>query len=91
MIEREREREREIDKISYNLGFKDGYFEASKWINVKDKLPVNDRYKTYIVIDKHNCSTIARFDDDKWLSYPVIDNVVLWKELILPKELKEND
>ena len=69
---------------SYKTGFHDGYKKANEWTNVKDKLPTNDRYKTYIVIDKHDCSTIARFDDGKWLSNLTIENVVLWKEITFP-------
>ncbi len=71
-------------KSSYKTGFIDGYNKANEWNNVKDKLPVSDRYKTYIVIDKYDCSTIARFDDGKWLGNLAIENVVLWKEVTFP-------
>ena len=73
-------------KQAYLAGAEFGYNKANEWNNVKDKLPVNDRYKTYIVIDKYNCSVVARFYNNEWCSYTVIRDVVLWKEIELPSD-----
>ena len=71
---------------AFENGAEFGYNKANEWNNVKDKLPVNDGYKTYIVIDKYNCSVVARFYNNKWRSYTVIRDVVLWKEIKLPSD-----
>ena len=69
-----------------NRALREAYNKANEWNNVKDKLPVNDEYKIYIVIDKYNCSVVARFYNNKWCSYTVIRDVVLWKEIELPSD-----
>ena len=73
-------------RLCFQDGAEFGYNKANEWNNVKDKLPVNDVYKTYIVIDKYNCSVVARFYNNEWCSYTVIRDVVLWKEIKLPSD-----
>ena len=67
-----------------------GYNKANKWHYVKDRLPISDKDKYYFVVDKWNEPMIARFYCGKWSNYSVIDDVIAWKEIVLP-ELKESE
>ena len=87
----------ETDKHSYIDGFKDGaefgYNKANEWHYVKDGNPNNDNdilcqiSKDEVVVGYYH--TVAK-------RYITIDgqdlyNVIAWKEIVLPKEIKENE
>ena len=80
----------ETDKRSYIDGFKDGaefgYNKANEWHYVKDELPISDKDKYYFVVDKWNEPMIARFYEGVWSNYSTIEDVIAWKEIVLPKE-----
>ena len=82
---------------SYKDGFKDGaefgYNKANEWHYVKDGNPNNENgilcqiSKDEVVVGYYH--TVAK-------RYITIDgqdlyNVIAWKEIVLPKEIKEND
>ncbi|MBQ5473137.1 MAG: hypothetical protein IIT65_00210 [Lachnospiraceae bacterium] len=69
-----------------------GYNKANEWHYVKDELPISDKDKYYfVVVDKWNGPMIARFYEGVWSNYSTIEDVIAWKEIVLPKEIKEND
>ena len=69
-----------------------GYNKANEWHYVKDELPISDKDKYYfVVVDKWNGPMIARFYEGVWSNYSTIEDVIAWKEIVLPKEMKEND
>ncbi len=76
--------------IAYQKGAEFGYNKANEWHYVKDKLPISDKDKFYFVVDKWNEPMIARFYEGVWSNYSVIEDVIAWKEIILP-ELKESE
>ena len=106
MFEKEAEEYAEINKPFLNKYdcisvFKDGaefgYNKANEWHYVKDEdLPKNNtqvlvllenkRLKTSIFME--NKFTVWNKDYD---AYTKLYNVIAWKEIVLPKEIKEND
>ena len=85
------------DVAGYEEGFKDGaefgYNKANEWHYVKDGNPNNDNdilcqiSKDEVVVGYYH--TVAK-------RYITIDgqdlyNVIAWKEIVLPKEIKENE
>ena len=77
---------------AFKKGAEFGYNKANEWHYVKDKLPISDKDKYYfVVVDKWNGPMIARFYEGVWSNYSTIEDVIAWKEIVLPKEIKEND
>ncbi len=70
--------------------WENGYNKANEWHYVKDELPPSDKDKYYFVVDKLNEPMIARFYEGKWSNYSVIEDAIVWKEIVLP-ELKEKE
>ena len=86
-------------EFGYNKGFEFGVKSSEKvnqivdneWHYVKDgDLPDSNKDKYYFVFDKSYEPMIARFYCGKWSNYSVIDDVIAWKEIVLP-ELKESE
>ena len=96
----------ETDKHSYIDGFKDGvefgYNKANEWHFVsKEGFPNKD--DIYLIIRSDGlhlgdycCGGDGDIDCQSWCDYPSEeeiqdDSVIAWKEIVLPKEIKEND
>ena len=45
----------------------------------------------YFVVDKWNLPMIARFYEEVWSNLTVIDDVIAWKEIVLPELPKESE
>ena len=80
----------ESEKRAFKDGADIGYNKANEWHYVKDGLPISDKDKYYFVVDKWNEPMIARFYCGKWSNHSVIDDVIAWKEIVLP-EIKESE
>ena len=80
----------ESEKRAFKDGAEFGYNKANEWHYVKDGLPISDKDKYYFVVDKWNEPMIARFYCGKWSNHSVIDDIIAWKEIVLP-ELKESE
>ena len=91
----------ETDKRSYVDGFKDGaefgYNKANEWHYVKDgDLPKNNT--VVLVILKNKRVKISTFMENKFTiwnndydAYTKLYDVIAWKEITPPKEVKENE
>ena len=84
-------------KIDYQYGAEFGYNKANEWHYVKDEKDVEVLYQDCDKTNVYNC--IYDIHAENWLYYN-LDNMVLepfsyhviaWKEIVLPKEIKEND
>ena len=65
--------------------------KAKEWHYVKDELPISDKDRFYFVVDKWNLPMIARFYEEVWSNLTVIDDVIAWKEIVLPELPKESE
>ena len=92
----------ETDKHSYIDGFKDGatfgYNKANEWHYVKDELPPKKVLLNIITFDKNKKRRVwvGEYDGGNgqwWTGYfnHYIDVLYAWKEIVLPKEVKENE
>ena len=92
----------ETDKHSYIDGFKDGatfgYNKANEWHYVKDELPPKKVPLNIITFDKNKKRRVwvGEYDGGNgqwWTGYfnHYIDVPYAWKEIVLPKEVKENE
>ena len=87
----------ETDKRSYIDGFKDGaefgYNKANEWHYVKDELP--ELYKDVLVVFSQGDYDVKRLTNhNEWVgrgSWCSLTDVIAWKEIVLPMEIKEND
>ena len=96
----------ETDKHSYIDGFKDGaefgYNKANEWHFVsKEGFPNKD--DIYLIIRSDGlhlgdycCGGDGDIDCQSWCDYPSEeeiqdDSVIAWKEIVLPKEIKEDE
>ena len=81
------------EEICFKDGAEFGYNKANEWHNVKDGNPNNENdilcqiSKDEVVVGYYH--TVAK-------RYITIDgqdlyNVIAWKEIVLPKEIKENE
>ena len=87
-------------KQAYQQGAEFGYNKANEWHYVKDELPHEG---TYFVVWQNDKGYKEIFmlnyeEDDKEELHWVDDDcevqdeyVIAWKEIVLPKEVKEND
>ena len=94
----------ETDKHSYIDGFKDGatfgYNKANEWHYVKDELPDEGTYLVVWQNDKgYKEIFIMYYEEDDEGELHWIDGdcevqdeyIIAWKEIVLPKEVKENE
>ena len=86
----------------YNEGFKDGaefgYNKANEWHYVKDELPPEHIPLNILTLDKDKKKRLWTGEykggnGEYWTGYfnHFIDKPYAWKEIVLPKEIKEND
>ena len=66
-----------------------GYKKANEWHDVSNSLPASDKEKCYFVMTKHKELVVARYYEDVWSNYCVIDDVIKWKEVVLPEETED--
>ena len=78
---------------SYKDGFKDGaefgYNKANEWHYVKDEdLP---KHENYVLVSNGKDWTKAFYKNGKWNVISLVGflHVIAWKEIELPKEIKE--
>lgn len=76
-------------------GFKDGYNKANEWHYVKDGImPAENQWVlvydgSYTVCNYHTYAPIKWLDNYENEVYE--GTIIAWKEIELPKEIKEND
>ena len=94
--------ENEVKK-GFQDGAEFGYNKANEWHYVKDgKYPTDEKdvevlYQDCDKINVYNC--IYDTHNENWIYYNLDDmvlelfpfKVIAWKEIVLPKEIKEND
>ena len=85
----------ETDKRSYIDGFKDGYNKANEW-HYPSKGEYPEENLECLCIDKvwtgQTFTTILKCCDGVFIdSNGTPYDVIAWKEIVLPKEIKEND
>ena len=78
---------------TFKDGAEFGYNKANEWHYVKDgKLPkTGNPCLVYLVND---CAIVARLrEDNVWTTdgHNAFENVIAWKEIVPPKEIKENE
>ena len=69
-------------------GFKDGYNKANAWHFVKDGKSPTHSNRVLVFTDEGVGFGIYGFDNKKWYTYDTGFDVIAWKEIILPKEIK---
>ena len=89
----------ETDKHSYIDGFKDGvefgYNKANEWHYLKDGImPEENQWVlvydgSYTVCNYHSNTPIKWLDNYENEVYE--STIIAWKEIVLPKEIKENE
>ena len=89
----EREASREIVYLAFKDGAEFGYNKANEWHYVKDELP--ELYKDVLVVfPRGDCDVKRLTNHNEWVgrgSWCSLTDVIAWKEIVLPKEIKEND
>lgn len=72
--------------------FKDGYNKANEWHFVKDRLPkeLHD-VLCFVIHNEHRYSLQGYLRDGRWVLSPLgtylnNEDVIAWKEIVLPKE-----
>ena len=81
-----------IDSVrqAYQKGAEFGYNKANKWHFVKDgKYPTHSN-RVLVFTDEGVGFGIYGLDNKKWYTYDTGFDVIAWKEIVLPKEIKEN-
>ena len=76
---------------AYQSGAEFGYNKANEWHYVKDgDLP---KHENYVLVSNGKDWTKAFYKDGKWNVISLVGflHVIAWKEIELPKEIKEND
>ena len=88
------------DESAYKMGFQDGYNKANEWHYVKDELPDEGTYLVIWQNDKgYKEIFIMHYEEDDEGESHWIDGdcevqdeyIIAWKEITLPKEIKENE
>ena len=77
---------------AHNNGFKDGYNKANEWHYVKDGLPkeLHD-VLCFVIHNEHRYVLQGYLREGRWVLSPLgtylnNDDVIAWKEIVLPKE-----
>ena len=76
---------------AYQSGAEFGYNKANEWHYMKDgDLP---KHENYVLVSNGKDWTKAFYKDGKWNVISLVGflHVIAWKEIELPKEIKEND
>ena len=77
---------------SFKAGATFGYNKANEWHYVKDELP--ELYKDVLVFfPQGDCEVKYLTKHNEWVgrgSWCSLADVIAWKEIVLPKEIKEN-
>ena len=80
---------------SYKDGFKDGaefgYNKANEWHFVKDVEYPTHSNRVLVLTDEGVGFGIYGLDNKKWYTYDTGFDVIAWKEITPPKEIKENE
>ena len=86
----------ELDDIvdaTFKDGAEFGYNKANEWHYVKDELP--ELYKDVLVVFSQGDYDVKRLTNhNEWVgrgSWCSLTDVIAWKEIVLPMEIKEND
>jgi hypothetical protein len=76
---------------AYKDGTEFGYNKANEWHYVKDGLP-KDEKEYFVIYESDHTKYIGiesyYLDTKEWST---ICKIIAWKEIVLPKEIKEND
>ena len=92
--------ETDLATVAYMQGAESGYNKANEWHFVKDELPDEGTYLVVWQNDKgYKEIFILNYEEDDeeelhWVDddYEVQDEyVIAWKEIVFPKEIKENE
>jgi hypothetical protein len=82
---------------TFKDGAEFGYNKANEWHYVKDKLPkeLHD-VLCFVIHNEHRYVLQGYLRDGRWVLSPLgtylnNDDVIAWKEIVLPKEIKENE
>lgn len=79
----------------YEDGFKDGaefgYNKANEWHYVKDGEYPTHSNRVLVFTDEGVGFGLYGLDNKKWYTYDTGFDVIAWQEIVLPKEIKEND
>ena len=68
-----------------------GYNKANEWQFVKDGECPTHSNRVLVFTDEGVGFGIYGLDNKKWYTYDTGFDVIAWKEITLPKEIKEND
>ena len=78
-------------KQAYLAGAELGYNKANEWHFVKDVEYPTHSNRVLVLTDEGVGFGIYGLDNKKWYTYDTGFDVIAWKEITPPKEIKENE
>ena len=82
-------RKKDLMRDAFKDGAAFGYNKANEWHYIKDgKYPTHSN-RVLVFTDEGVGFGIYGLDNKKWYTYDTGFDVIAWKEIILPKEIKE--
>ena len=78
-------------KQAYLAGAEFGYNKANEWHYVKDGEYPTHSNRVLVFTDEGVGFGIYGLDNKKWYTYDTGFDVIAWKEITPPKEIKENE
>ena len=82
-------RTKDLMRDAFKDGAAFGYNKANEWHYIKDgKYPTHSN-RVLVFTDEGVGFGIYGLDNKKWYTYDTGFDVIAWKEIILPKEIKE--
>lgn len=76
---------------AYKDGAEFGYNKANEWHYVKDGEYPTHSNRVLVFTDEGVGFGLYGLDNKKWYTYDTGFDVIAWQEIVLPKEIKEND